>query len=586
MLHRSSTVSTNHVHQDRMNQYHAHVTGNTTPAIASTTSYVVTSTHYNSSSIGNSGPGGGSVTVTERYFPEIVDDRASYPNLSPINAIIQDLKRKNVVTAAAASGPAQMSLLDYASDPWGSSEAALGGIMNEQQQQPEQGRATTSTTTIARDISGPSGFSSVRGTTQHGPVSDCPTSTQRQPQPRRPSWDVRYAHQQRRSTFGYSNPQRRPSNPATSSAEDWRQQRQQQQEGGELQHPQQRVYPTSSKVQSIGATSFSLNASTTTPPNSVESSATFITAAAAVPRQMRLNTWLDSPRIERLEAPLHADELLKVTPQLRILSPLSTDMDVAVKAHSPSDNIIATLFSNTANSNNKHDWGSSHFGVPSSLSRFSQNSRRNGSATSSGSGSDTINTASTVSDYKISVQRDRANQQAAAELASLLWICAHEVSLEDYGMVESATFTSVFALVHSQDLDFRMAGVAALDALIDVPSADEERKAIKFANTLSGSLRSAQGDYELLSAVSKALGHMATRTANVDFVESEVTRALEWLRTERSDRRYVPSWSVDLFPCFTIFLMPQSRAKLNPRLALLVVITMSYATQIRFMLDV
>jgi hypothetical protein len=38
-----------------------------------------------------------------------------------------------------------------------------------------------------------------------------------------------------------------------------------------------------------------------------------------------------------------------------------------------------------------------------------------------------------------------------------------------------------------------------------------------------------------LSAVSKALGHMAKK--NVDFVESEVTRALEWLRTERSDRR-------------------------------------------------
>ena len=82
-------------------------------------------------------------------------------------------------------------------------------------------------------------------------------------------------------------------------------------------------------------------------------------------------------------------------------------------------------------------------------------------------------------------------------------------------------------------------GLAALDALIvvEAPSADEEKKGIKFANALSNGLRSANGDFEFLSAVSKALGHMALRTANVDFVESEVTRALEWLRTERSDRR-------------------------------------------------
>ena len=83
-----------------------------------------------------------------------------------------------------------------------------------------------------------------------------------------------------------------------------------------------------------------------------------------------------------------------------------------------------------------------------------------------------------------------------------------------------------------------MAGLAALDALLAAPSADEERKAIKFANTLSNGLRAAHGDFEFLSAVSKALGHMAKRTANVDFVEAEVTRALEWMRTDRSDRRW------------------------------------------------
>ena len=146
-----------------------------------------------------------------------------------------------------------------------------------------------------------------------------------------------------------------------------------------------------------------------------------------------------------------------------------------------------------------------------------------------------------LADYKKSLVRDRANQQAASELASLLFSLFHEMSLEDYGTVESEVFTSVFSLVHDTLKTNRMAGLAALDALIvvEAPSADEEKKGIKFANALSKGLQSAHGDFEFLSAVSKALGHMASRTANVDFVESEVQRALEWLRTERSDRRCV-----------------------------------------------
>jgi FKBP12-rapamycin complex-associated protein len=169
--------------------------------------------------------------------------------------------------------------------------------------------------------------------------------------------------------------------------------------------------------------------------------------------------------------------------------------------------------------------------LPSSSTNHHQSSK---SSSAEGNGSSLVGSAS---DYRASLVRDRANQQAATELSSLLWILAHEMPLEDYGTVESEVFTSVFALVHSHENERRMAGLAALDALIDSPSADEEKKAIKFANTLSNGLRSAHGDYEFLSAVSKALGHMAMRTANVDFVESEVPRALEWLRTERSDRR-------------------------------------------------
>jgi hypothetical protein len=170
-------------------------------------------------------------------------------------------------------------------------------------------------------------------------------------------------------------------------------------------------------------------------------------------------------------------------------------------------------------------------GQTSNQVTFASSSDRQASSSTGSLGSQ-----GSANDYKSSLKRDKANQQAANELASLLWICAHEMSLEDYGVVESETFTRVFHLIHSVDnLDYRMAGLAALNALIEAPSADEEKKAIKFANTLSGGLRTAHGSYEFLSAAAKALGHMARR--NVDFVESEITRALEWLRTERSDRR-------------------------------------------------
>jgi hypothetical protein len=63
-----------------------------------------------------------------------------------------------------------------------------------------------------------------------------------------------------------------------------------------------------------------------------------------------------------------------------------------------------------------------------------------------------------------------------------MWVLAHEMSLDNYGYVENDVFTSTFSLIQATDTSSKMAGVAALDALIEAPSADEEKKAIKFAN--------------------------------------------------------------------------------------------------------
>lgn len=371
------------------------------------------------------------------YFPEVFDSDtgpgSSYE--SPLTAINQKLRRKNVVAAAAVSGP-NMSLHD-SSDPWSSGADSFGS--EDPMHEPSSG-----------------GFCTCRSQ-------------------RRGSW----------AGIRYMKPALFASRPGV---------------GTESSSFAQRRESGSHKQDSL---------TLTVCPNCGKRLLSTPAAAGDRPRLHRLNSTNRSTSLNdtALEDPQHAKALLHATPKLRHLNPASTDMYGG--KFTSSRHILSFI-------------------IP----------QQGDGSTSQKSSNETAVSGVFLRDYRMSLVRDRVNQQAASELASLLWVLAHEMSLEEYGMVESEVFTSVFALVHdTPDNERRMAGLAALDALIDAPSADEEKKGIKFANALSTSLRSAHGDFEFLSAVSKALGHMALRTANVDFVESEVTRALEWLRTERSDRR-------------------------------------------------
>jgi hypothetical protein len=412
------------------------------------------------------------------FFPSVRDEDSSDMfghRSSPLYEIIQELKRKNSVIAAASAGTHPITMFDNVrSDPWGSSSDDMFGAV--------------------LDDDSTTGLSIAATCTCHNPNRRSFQSIGSRAR-RRPSWDVRYSESKK--SVGFSNPARNTSGTYDASSEA-------PQDFGEVAECPDCGKPYSTDARNIR-----------------RSSRTELQILSAIhnpisPRQLRMNYWLDSPRIERLEAPQHADALLQVAPRLRIIIPASTDMNVAYA--SSSNNIFGFLLpAVTPPTNQNVSQSDQKFG------RVSQNSSSQGRS-------------NTLPDYNESLKRDRANQLAAEELASLLWTCAHEMSLEDFGIVESETFSCVFGLIHSSDsLDRRMAGMAALDALIDAPSADEEKKAIKFANTLSGGLRTAHGNFEFLSVISKALGHMARK--NVDFVESEISRALEWLRTERSDRR-------------------------------------------------
>lgn len=198
-------------------------------------------------------------------------------------------------------------------------------------------------------------------------------------------------------------------------------------------------------------------------------------------------------------------------------------------------------------------------------------------------------------------RRDAANREAASQLASVLWVLAHEMAIEDYGKLETQVFARVFALIHvtasttsysasiaasstsngnassnnshhsavhlpptntatstpttTTPTESIIAGLTALDALLLVPSANAERKNIQLANTLSNALRKSrwssrkqgtqqqQEDMYAVRLCAHTMGRLAAHTTTtsgaVEFVEAEITTALEWLRMKeaRSDRR-------------------------------------------------
>lgn len=416
-------------------------------------------------------PGSSSVTLAIfDNFPECseIDDHgdgkgsntAHYSYVSPIVAINQDIRRKNVAAAAAATTGPHLSLVadtDVASsDPW--------GVTSDQQE----------------EYTG--------DTSRHQPSSD-----------------PKNKKQQRRYSLACVCMRCGPSSPLHTSR------------SARALSFDANTCPKCGKKITSSPGSMGVAAATV--------AATSTTAAAKSPSEYMLLAG----------EPQQAQALLHSTPNLRFLSPESADMQGAglkqngnvllqlVGWNSPSGGAVAGVGSSSTSA---MDASTGHTYTSSSVHAVV-----GGAAGSIGNTS-----GSNVDEYQASLIRDRANQLAASELASLLWVLAHEMSLEDFSEHESEVFSAVFGLVHSGEKEHRLAGLAAVDALLATPSADEEKKAIKFANTLATGLR-LHGDYEFLSGVSRALGTMAKRTSNADFVESQITQALEWLRAERSDRR-------------------------------------------------
>eukprot|EP01043_Picozoa_sp_COSAG02_P082356 COSAG02_NODE_20602_length_823_cov_1.395028_1_plen_253_part_10 len=84
--------------------------------------------------------------------------------------------------------------------------------------------------------------------------------------------------------------------------------------------------------------------------------------------------------------------------------------------------------------------------------------------------------------------------------------------------------------VSSSTTNDKLAGIAAIDELIDVESDENATKIIRFAEMLRMCLPHTEA--VVMDKAARALGHLARAggTLALDFVEFEVRRALEWLR--------------------------------------------------------
>ena len=105
-------------------------------------------------------------------------------------------------------------------------------------------------------------------------------------------------------------------------------------------------------------------------------------------------------------------------------------------------------------------------------------------------------------DIRSSILRARSNASASSELASFITLLSNEMSQERFAGVESEVYSRVFALVQSRGTgaDDRLAGVAAIDALVGVPSSDESYRAVRFGNSLSN------GEFSTVAVFYGALG--------------------------------------------------------------------------------
>lgn len=96
--------------------------------------------------------------------------------------------------------------------------------------------------------------------------------------------------------------------------------------------------------------------------------------------------------------------------------------------------------------------------------------------------------------------------------------------------LHNTTLQHIFSLLYNESIEGKKGSVLAIRELINCPSAIPDAKTAKFSQVLSIALNT-NTHFELLESIAGVLGYIAKHTPVplVDFIEAELSRALEWL---------------------------------------------------------
>eukprot|EP00899_Mesostigma_viride_P025256 jgi/Mesvir1/5915/Mv00684-RA.1 len=137
-------------------------------------------------------------------------------------------------------------------------------------------------------------------------------------------------------------------------------------------------------------------------------------------------------------------------------------------------------------------------------------------------------------------QGNNSNKPLAtgADLRDFVESESRDLSGENLSRFLNDLYARIQHLVNSHEPADRLGAVAAIDALIDMKVGERAQKITHFGGYLR-ELFNSSSDPAISLAASKALGHLARvgGALAADIVESEVRRALEWLRADKAEHR-------------------------------------------------
>ena len=142
--------------------------------------------------------------------------------------------------------------------------------------------------------------------------------------------------------------------------------------------------------------------------------------------------------------------------------------------------------------------------------------------------------------YELLKNRDAAVRARAAEqLRRYVEISCRDLNGSQFNELFEGVHTQLTLMIKNRVKDERLGAITAIDRLIDVSfNEGSESKTVRFATALRDvfQINLDMCDDEVLRLAARTLGHLARAggALTADFVEFEVTRALEWLREDVS----------------------------------------------------